>query len=164
MCTYFSPLQYKYTLRWYFINNIISVYLLFSIQYKYTVRWYFIKNIIFMYLLFSSTVQVHCTLIFHLRYHICVTRRLATYYKPATTRSDNHCRVVLVPWKKWTCPVYATVHWTSHFLQGTRYTRPCIIGHPVSKPQRFFCFLKPSVYIIKQSQDMVYLNLNSIKI
>ena len=24
------------------------------------------------------------------------------------------------------------VHCTSHFLQGTRKTRPCLIGHPVS--------------------------------
>ena len=23
------------------------------------------------------------------------------------------------------------VHWTRHFLQGTRNTRPCITGHPV---------------------------------
>ena len=27
--------------------------------------------------------------------------------------------------------LYSTVHWTSHFLQGIRKTRPCLTGHPV---------------------------------
>ena len=27
--------------------------------------------------------------------------------------------------------VYSSVHWTIHFLQGSRNTRPCITGHPV---------------------------------
>ena len=27
--------------------------------------------------------------------------------------------------------VYNSVHWTSHFLQGTRKTRSCLTGHPV---------------------------------
>ena len=27
--------------------------------------------------------------------------------------------------------VYSIVHWTRHFLQGTRKTRPCLTGHPV---------------------------------
>ena len=31
-----------------------------------------------------------------------------------------------------TCPGYATVH-VSHFLQGSRKTRPCLTGHPVSR-------------------------------
>ena len=26
---------------------------------------------------------------------------------------------------------FNTVHWTSFFIQGTRYTQPCITGHPV---------------------------------
>ena len=26
-----------------------------------------------------------------------------------------------------------SLHWTSHLLQGTRNTRPCITGHPVDK-------------------------------
>ena len=26
--------------------------------------------------------------------------------------------------------IKATVNWTSHFLQGTRNTRPCLTGHP----------------------------------
>ena len=44
------------------------------------------------------------------------------------------CFLFLVPCKKWIvhCPVY----WTSHFLQGTRKTRPCITGHPVSYTYR----------------------------
>ena len=29
--------------------------------------------------------------------------------------------------------VYSSVHWTSHFLQGTRKTWPCISGRPVYK-------------------------------
>ena len=28
----------------------------------------------------------------------------------------------------------SNVYWTSHFLQGTRNTRPCITGHPVYHP------------------------------
>ena len=27
--------------------------------------------------------------------------------------------------------LYSSVHWTSHFLQGTSNTRPCISGEPV---------------------------------
>ena len=27
--------------------------------------------------------------------------------------------------------VYCSIHWISHFLQGTKKTRPCITGHPV---------------------------------
>ena len=29
--------------------------------------------------------------------------------------------------------VYSSVHWTSHFLQGNRNTRPCTTGHPLYK-------------------------------
>ena len=47
----------------------------------------------------------------------------------------KHGRVFLVPWKKWLfhCSVgyFTRVHWTSHFLQCTRNTRPCLTGHPV---------------------------------
>ena len=35
---------------------------------------------------------------------------------------------------KITFRVYAYVHWTGHFLEGTRYTQACITGHTVSKP------------------------------
>ena len=28
-------------------------------------------------------------------------------------------------------PYCTRVHWTSHFLRGTRKTRPCLTGHPV---------------------------------
>ena len=31
--------------------------------------------------------------------------------------------------------VYSSLHWTSHFLQGTRKTRPCLTGHPVYTPE-----------------------------
>ena len=30
-----------------------------------------------------------------------------------------------------TCQVYAIVHWTSHFFQGSRNTGPCLTGHSV---------------------------------
>ena len=33
--------------------------------------------------------------------------------------------------EKVTCPVYSSAHWTSHFLQGTWKTWPCLTGHPV---------------------------------
>ena len=53
-----------------------------------------------------------------------------------TTLPDKHGRVFLVPCKKLlvycTLLAYCTrIHRTSHFLQGTRNTRPCITGHPV---------------------------------
>ena len=37
--------------------------------------------------------------------------------------------------------MYATVHWTSNFLQGTRRTRPCFTGHPV-EDAHFCAFCK----------------------
>ena len=47
------------------------------------------------------------------------------------TRPDKHGCVVLVPHKKITL-MQATVHQTSHILQVTRNTLPCITGHHVS--------------------------------
>ena len=29
--------------------------------------------------------------------------------------------------------VTTRVHWTSHYLRGTRKTRPCLTGHPVNE-------------------------------
>ena len=51
----------------------------------------------------------------------------------STTRPDKHGRV---SWYLVKSDVYflrycTHVHWTSHFLQGTINTRPCLTGYPV---------------------------------
>ena len=53
--------------------------------------------------------------------------------KANTTRPDKHGRVFLAPLKRdlTIVRVCTPVIWTSHFLEGTRNTRPCLTGHPV---------------------------------
>ena len=58
-----------------------------------------------------------------------------------------HGRVFLVPRKK-SVRYSLCLHWTSHFLQGTRNTRPCISGHPVWKPNQ-------SIYTLIRSRGWV---------
>ena len=53
------------------------------------------------------------------------------------TRPDKHGRVVLITCKRDLSSVmYSSEHRTSHFLQGTRTTRPWLKGHPVDYQTR----------------------------
>ena len=52
-----------------------------------------------------------------------------TVEKEYTGLPVKHSRVFLVPFHV-TCPINATLQ-TSHSLQGTRNTRPCLTGHAV---------------------------------
>ena len=51
-------------------------------------------------------------------------------------------------------PWYSGVHWTSHYLQGTRNTRPCITGTPVYTGY----YIQTSI-----SYSMLQSNWNSLK-
>ena len=59
--------------------------------------------------------------------------RKSASYKP----TSKHGRVFLGPCKKRLvqCRYCTSIHWTSHFTQGTRNTGACITGHPVSYMQ-----------------------------
>ena len=43
---------------------------------------------------------------------------------------------------------FTSVHRTSHFLEGTRYTRPCITGNPVQK----ICIVRQGSILIIRCQ------------
>ena len=58
------------------------------------------------------------------------------YRNPGPIQGDQINMAVLFWYPVKVALVYATVHWTSQVLQGTKTTRPCITGHPVWD---FFC-------------------------
>ena len=66
---------------------------------------------------------------------------------------------------------YLRVHWTSHFIQGTRNTRPCLTGHPVGEPilgkwQQLLIttLLGPQPYITRTNElDYYYVLIISAK-
>ena len=46
----------------------------------------------------------------------------------------NNCATLYLVKSDLVIVFYTTsVHWTSHFLKGTRNTRSCLTGHPVAK-------------------------------
>ena len=97
-------------------------------------RWH---NLIFCSNLFR--IKKFSTICFFFKF--CILKCVSNY-DILTTRPDKHSRVFLTPCKKWLAQrslLYFYnihpygVHRTSHILQGTKNTRPCITGGLVYK-------------------------------